>query len=139
VDREPLRAGGYFVDSAERRKLAGLAGKVSTSLDLLAAAAGLGRAGIWLKVWRAFLSELNERQQLKWSESFLDGKFGTPKTRSSRRVIPMSSALRAAFETHRAGCMRTMPQDLVFCTTKGTPLSPKNLYNRALAPACDSA
>jgi site-specific recombinase XerC len=35
--------------------------------------------------------------------------------------------------------MRTMPQDLVFCTTKGTPLSPKNLYNRVLAPACDNA
>ena len=23
------------------------------------------------------------------------------------------------------------------CTNKGTPLSPKNLYNRALAPTCD--
>ena len=29
------------------------------------------------------------------------------------------------------------PEDLVFCTAKGTPLSPKNLYNRALAPTCD--
>src|ERR1017187_6357258 len=35
--------------------------------------------GIWLKVWRAFLSELNERRQLKWSESFLDGSFAPPK------------------------------------------------------------
>ena len=79
------------------------------------------------------------RGNIEVSETYSDGKFGTPKTRSSRRVIPMSSALRAACETHRARCMRTMPQDLVFCTTKGTPLSPKNLYNRALAPACDSA
>ena len=31
--------------------------------------------GIWLNIWRSFLSELNERQQLKWSESFLDGSF----------------------------------------------------------------
>ncbi len=31
--------------------------------------------GVWLNLWRAFLSELNERQQLKWSESFLDGSF----------------------------------------------------------------
>ena len=23
--------------------------------------------GVWLNIWRAFLSELNERQQLKWS------------------------------------------------------------------------
>ena len=25
--------------------------------------------GVWLKIWRTFLSELNERQQLQWSES----------------------------------------------------------------------
>ena len=35
--------------------------------------------GLWLKVWRAFLSELNELQQLKWSESFLDGSFAPAK------------------------------------------------------------
>jgi integrase len=79
------------------------------------------------------------RGHIEVSETYSNGKFGTPKTRSSRRVIPMSSALRGAFETHRADCIRTMPQDLVFCTAKGTPLSPKNLYNRVLAPACDSA
>ncbi len=45
VDREPLRAGRHFVDSAQRRKMAGLVGKASTSLDLLAAAAGLVGAG----------------------------------------------------------------------------------------------
>jgi transposase len=26
---------------------------------------------VWLEIWRTFLSELNERQQLKWSESFM--------------------------------------------------------------------
>ena len=35
--------------------------------------------GVWLRIWRAFLSELNERQQLKWSESFLDGSFARRK------------------------------------------------------------
>ena len=34
---------------------------------------------IWLKIWRTFLGELNERQQLKWSESFLDGSFAPAK------------------------------------------------------------
>src|SRR3984885_8084970 len=29
--------------------------------------------GVWLNIWRTFLGELNQRQQLKWSESFLDG------------------------------------------------------------------
>ena len=35
--------------------------------------------GVWLNIWRTFLSELNERQQLKWSESFLDGSFAPAK------------------------------------------------------------
>ena len=35
--------------------------------------------GVWLKIWRTFLAELNERQQLNWSESFLDGSFAPAK------------------------------------------------------------
>src|SRR6202171_5252386 len=35
--------------------------------------------GVWLNIWRTFLSELNERQQLKRSESFLDGSFAAAK------------------------------------------------------------
>ncbi len=45
VDRESPSVGRDSVDSAERRSLAGSAGEVSASLDLLAAAAGLGGAG----------------------------------------------------------------------------------------------
>ena len=36
---------------------------------------------VWLEICRAFLSELNERQQLKWSESFLDGSFASSEKR----------------------------------------------------------
>ena len=43
--------------------------------------------GIWLNIWRSFLSELNERQQLKWSESFLDGSFAR-RPRSSSGKLP---------------------------------------------------
>jgi len=35
--------------------------------------------GVWLNIGRTFLGELNERQQLKWSESFLDGSFAPAK------------------------------------------------------------
>jgi transposase len=35
--------------------------------------------GVWLNIWRVFLSELNEREQLDWSESFLDGSFAPAK------------------------------------------------------------
>lgn len=77
------------------------------------------------------------RGSIEVSETYSDGQFGTPKTRSSERVIPMSSALRQVLESHRTTCTWREPEDLVFCTNKRTPLSPKNLYNRALAPTCD--
>lgn len=50
----------------------------------------------------------------------------------------MSSAVREILESHRNRCLLTAADDFVFCTSKGTPLSPKNLYNRVLAPACDA-
>jgi len=71
-------------------------------------------------------------------ETFSDGRFGPPKTRSSHRVIPMSSLVREVFLAHHTASSRTAPDDLVFCTMTGTPLSPKNLYNRVLAPTCDA-
>lgn len=39
--------------------------------------------GVWLRIGRTFLAELNERQQLRWSESFLDGSFASAKKRGS--------------------------------------------------------
>ena len=71
------------------------------------------------------------------SETFSDGHFGSPKTRSSRRVIPVSDSLLETLKAHRSRSVRTESEDLVFTTPKGTPLSSKNLYNRELAPACD--
>jgi len=34
---------------------------------------------IWLEAWRAFLSELDEKGQLDWSEAFVDGSFAPAK------------------------------------------------------------
>jgi integrase len=77
------------------------------------------------------------RNTIEVAETFSDGYFGSPKTRSSCRVVPISDALREMLATHRSGSVLTNPEDLVFATSKGTPLSSKNLYNRELAPACD--
>ena len=58
--------------------------------------------GVWMKVWRSFLSELNERQ-LKWSESFLDGSFAPAKKGaaesekpSGARGLPLGEYLHSA-------------------------------------------
>jgi integrase len=77
------------------------------------------------------------RNTIEVAETFSDGHFGSPKTRSSRRVVPISGALRETLATHRSRSVLTDPEHLVFATSKGTPLNSKNLYNRVLAPACD--
>jgi integrase len=74
---------------------------------------------------------------LEVAENYSLGEFGPPKTKSSRRVIPISSALRRVLENQRVRVNPKTPDDLVFQSPKGTPLSDKNLYNRELAPACD--
>jgi integrase len=74
---------------------------------------------------------------LEVAENYSSGEFVSPKTRSSRRMIPISSALRRVLENLRARVNPAEPQDLIFQTPEGTPLNSKNLYNRELAPACD--
>ena len=49
----------------------------------------------------------------------------------------MSTTLRKVLEGRYLGAVHKAPEDLVFSTAKGTPLNPKNLYNRELALACD--
>ncbi len=53
--------------------------------------------GIWLAIWRAFLSELNERQQLKWSESFMDGSFAPAKKGAPRSAKPAGGKARSGW------------------------------------------
>ena len=36
-------------------------------------------AGVWLSIWRAFLSELDDEGQLNWHEVFADGTFASAK------------------------------------------------------------
>jgi len=77
------------------------------------------------------------RGTIQVAETYSDGEFGPPKTRSSNRVIPISGFLRDLLESYRGSTNCRGPNDLVFCTPSGTPLNQKNLYNRVLAPACD--
>jgi transposase len=38
---------------------------------------------VWLDIWRAFLKMLNEREQIDWSECFMDGTFASAKKGAS--------------------------------------------------------
>jgi len=62
--------------------------------------------------------------------------FGTPKTRSSVRDVPMSEPIRTALLTHKYRCAHTDKADLVFTSKANTPMGPKNLANRVLRPTC---
>ena len=53
--------------------------------------------GVWLTIWRAFLAELNEQQQLKWSESFLDGSFAPAKKGAAESAKPSGARGRSGW------------------------------------------
>ena len=79
LDRESPRLRRDSVDSPQRRSLARPAGEISASFDFWRRLRDWEERGIWRNIWRTFLGELNGRQQLKWSESFLDGSFAPAK------------------------------------------------------------
>jgi transposase len=58
---------------------------------------------IWLNIWRAFLSELNERQQLQWSESFLDGSFAPAKKGAREWAKPAGGKAQSGWWWSTAG------------------------------------
>jgi transposase len=45
-------------------------------------------AGVWLAIWRAFLSELDDAGQLDWHEVFADGTFSPAKKGVPRSARP---------------------------------------------------
>ena len=73
---------------------------------------------------------------LRVEETCYHGRFGTPKTKASRRELPLPSAVVQALLTHRARSSNTSDEALVFCTSNGTPLASNNLRKRQLRPAC---
>lgn len=73
---------------------------------------------------------------LRVEETCYHGRFGTPKTKASRRELPLPSAVVQALLTHRLRSSDVSDEALVFCTSKGTPLASNNLRKRQLRPAC---
>jgi len=53
--------------------------------------------GIWLKIWRAYLSQLDERGQLKWSECFMDGSFASAKKGATQSAKPAGERARSGW------------------------------------------
>jgi integrase len=69
-------------------------------------------------------------------ETVHEGQFGTPKTKSSRRDVPMSEPARKALAAQRRGEAEAHAEDLVFAGRNGSPINPKNLLRRVVQPTC---
>jgi transposase len=54
-------------------------------------------AGLWLKIWRVFLGELDERGQLDWSETFSDGSFAPAKKGAPASARPSVARVRSGW------------------------------------------
>jgi integrase len=63
------------------------------------------------------------------------GSIGSPKTKGSKRILPLPDALREALTRTRKHCVRQSAEDLVFQTRNGTTFSDTNLLHRDLKPA----
>ena len=103
------------------------------ALVLIAVLTGMRIAEILALRWKAVDFA---RGAILVRATFSEGQFGRPKTKRSKRDLPMSQPVRGALETQLARCRQSGPEDVVFTTRKQTPLNPKNLLRRVLRPAC---
>jgi transposase len=55
------------------------------------------KQGVWLNIWRAFLSELDRKGKLDWSESFLDGSFAPAKKGALASAQPSGAKARSGW------------------------------------------
>jgi integrase len=73
---------------------------------------------------------------LRVEETCYHGHFGTPKTKASRRELPLPPVVVQGLLSHRSHSSDTSDEALVFCTSNGTPIASNNLRKRQLHPAC---
>jgi len=101
----------------------------------LALLVGVRRGELFAFGWRDFDGS-NRSLQVK--EAVYEGTFDTPKTVASVRAIPLSETARQLLEDWRRRARRTAPDDLVFCTVSGKPISPNNVLRTWVWPACEA-
>ena len=53
--------------------------------------------GVWLRLWRAFLRELDEGGKLDWQETFLDGSFASAKKGATELAKPSAARARSGW------------------------------------------
>ncbi len=75
-------------------------------------------------------------REIRVERNVYEGHFDEPKTKSSRRRVPLSPAAASLLRARRS--KGVTPGELVFASRTGTPLSRRNLLQRQLQPAADA-
>jgi len=101
------------------------------TMILLAVLSGLRRGEIFGLRWKWVDFEGGS---VTVAESIYLGHSAAPKTKASRRKVFVDAVVLEALSELRP--RNVQPDDFVFATERGTPLSPANVLNRVIHPAC---
>jgi integrase len=108
---------------------------VTTSMNI-AELLGLRRKRVNLSPDAVMLGDRSlDGRSIAVRENFYRRVFGTVKKKSRKRDLPIPRAVLPVLQKLMGGSKFKGPDDLVFCTDKGTPLDEKNLMNRTIKPA----
>lgn len=125
-----------FLTADEVRRLIGASKEPARTITLLAAMTGLRIGEILALRWGRidFI-----RGTLLVAETCYKGHFGSPKTRASRREVPLAPAVVRELKAHYSRSADHSPGALVFATRQGGPLAADNLRKKLLRSACKRA
>jgi integrase len=85
---------------------------------------------------------VGELTALRWAQVDLAGgkvRVLAAKTEAGQRVVDVSPMLLDELKRHRADSRHAGPEDLVFCTSKGTTLNRNNIRTRVVGKAVERA
>ena len=129
--KQPVREKHVLLPEQIPALLACLAEPVRTMAEI-GILAGLRVGEILGLRWR----DLDFRSgQIRVEQAVYRGMIGSPKTKGSRRTVPMPGRLREALMRLYGQSRNAEPDHLVFQTAKGTPYSDTNLLHRHIKPA----
>jgi integrase len=125
-----------FLTAEEVRRLVAASKEPTRTIILLATMTGL-RIGEILALRWGRIDLL--RGTLLVAETCYKGHFGTPKTRASKREVPLAPVVVRELKEHYSRSVDHSPIALVFATNQGTPLAAANLRRKSLSTACKRA
>jgi integrase len=130
-EKRPAREKRVLMPEQVARLLAILREPVRTMV-LIAVLTGLRIGEILALRWQD--ADL-DRGELRVAQAVYRGCVGSPKTKGSKRTLPLPEAAALALKNLARRSLSGVPENLVFASRKGTVLSDTNLLLRDLKPA----